>query len=251
MPSISRKGRGLAAAAAAALLLATAPSAMAATSAITGSISPNKGPIGSPFTLNIGFTITPSTDGEQPTLNRVTLMFPNNARPNGAIFPVCTAEAINAKRGRFTSCPAGSRIGKGKVLADVPNADVFNVPATLTIFNGGANKVTIHVYATNPVLISEAFTGTIQRVGGRYGYKVDFVLPDSLQEISDGWFAVEKRVDSTIGATRVIRGRRRGYLESTTLCPRALRVPIAGTFDFRPGHGEGPTSAEGAITCRR
>lgn len=249
MPSIPRTGRTIAVAAAAALLLATAPSALAATSTIFGSISPNKGPIGSPFTLKLGFTITPSTEGEQPTLNRVTLNFPALARPNGGIFPVCTERAIDAKRGRFTDCPAGSRIGSGRVLADVPNVPVFNVPATLTIFNGGANKVTIHVYATNPVLISEAITGNITRSGGRY--KVDFVLPENLQEINDGWFAVEKRITSTIGATRMIRGRRRGYLESTTLCPRALRVPIAGTFAFRPGTAPGPTSAEGTIACRR
>ena len=245
MPS---RGRILSLAAASALLLATAPSALAAESGITGKISPNKGPVGTPLDLSIGFTIR-AADGEQPTLSTAVLDFPNNAVQNGKLFPSCTAAQINAKRGRFTSCPKGSQIGKGSLRADVPNADVYNVPGRVTIFNGaGGKSLTVHIYATNPVLISEAFDAPLVKTSGRFGYRLTSNVPYSLQEISDGWFAVLKSFNTTVGATRTVRGRKRGYIEAKR-CPRGGRAPIAGAFSFMNGTGAA-TSTTGFISCR-
>ncbi|WP_148260953.1 hypothetical protein [Conexibacter woesei] len=245
---MSSRGRILSLAAASALLLATAPAAMAAESGITGKISPNKGPVGTPLDLSIAFTITPAA-GEQPTVAKAVLDFPNNAVHNGKLFPSCTAAQINAKRGRFTSCPKGSQVGKGSLRADVPNADVYNVPGRVTIFNGaGGKSLTVHIYATNPVLISEAFDAPLVKTSGRYGYRLTANVPDTLQEISDGWFAVLKRFNTTVGATRTVRGRKRGFIEAKR-CPSGGRAPIGGSFSFRSGTGS-PTSTTGFISCR-
>lgn len=247
-PMSHHRGRILSIAAASALLVATAPPALAAESGITGKISPNKGPVGTPLDLSIGFTIRPAA-GEQPTVSRAVLDFPANAVQNGRLFPSCTAAQINAKRGRFTSCPKGSQIGRGTLRADVPNVPVYNVPGRVTIFNGaGGKSLTIHIYATNPVLISEAFDAPLVRTRGRYGYRLTANVPRTLQEINDGWFAVLKKFDTTVGATRMVRGRKRGYIEAKR-CPRGGRAPIAGTFSFM-NNAVAPTSTTGWITCR-
>jgi hypothetical protein len=240
--SRTRAGRTLAAAAATALLLAAAPAAQATQSTISGKISPNKGKPGTPLALTIGFTIT-RENGENNTLRKVVLDFPPNAVANGAKFPSCMPAAINARRS-FNSCPKGSLIGRGSLVADVPATDVYNVPGKVTLFNGaGGKSITVHIYAENPVLISQAFTAPLRKTSGRYGYKLTADIPYELQEISDGWFAEVKRFTTTVDA----KWRGRGYIEAKR-CPKGGRAPIAGAFDFL--REAAPTSALGFVTCK-
>jgi hypothetical protein len=251
MLPIKRPGRALAAAAATALLLVSAPAAMGQPNTFSGSINPNKGPIGSPIRLTIGFTLGADAGREAGTLSRVDVFFPPNARTNGAKFPSCSAETINARR-NFAGCPKGSKIGRGRIMADVPATDVFNVPATITFFNGAGGKtITMHVDAQNPVVINEAFSADLIRTRGRFGYHLIARIPPTLQEIADGWFAQVRRFTSTIDAwTRDRRtGRRIPYIESTTLCPRSLGVPIASRYEFLRDYA--PLSASATIRCRR
>ncbi|MDO8209264.1 hypothetical protein [Conexibacter sp. CPCC 206217] len=250
MLPIKRHGRALVAATATALLLATAPAAMGQPNSLNGSINPNKGPIGSPLRLTIGFRLDADPGKEAGTLSKVDLFFPPNARTNGALFPSCSPETINARRS-FAGCPKGSKIGTGRIRADVPAADVLDVPATMTIFNGrGGKSVTIHIYAENPVLISEAFTAPLTKTSGRFGYHLVAPIPPSLQEIADGWFAQVRTLTSTIsGWARNRSGRRIPYIQSTTLCPKSLSVPIASRIAFLRDYA--PISQSATIACRR
>ncbi len=159
-----RNSRALAAAAATALLLVAAPSAMAARGSLSGSISPNKGPIGSPINLLDRRRARPR---RRPTesagrSSKIELFFPPNARTNGAKFPYCAPATINARRS-FSGCPKGSKIGSGKLRRRRPGrAGDRTSPATSTIFNGkGGKSVTINIEAHNPVEIFEAFTATL------------------------------------------------------------------------------------------
>jgi hypothetical protein len=249
MLPISRPGRKLAAAAATALLLATAPTALAAEYDFTSSINPNKGPIGSPINLKVGFRFGADEGREAGILRKVDVWFPPNARPNGAQFPSCTPEVINARRS-FAGCPKGSQIGRGAIRADVPAADVFNVPARLTFFNGpGGKSVTIHAYAENPVLISQAFKAPLTRTSGRYGYHLVAPIPDTLQEIADGWFAQVRTMTTSISASITKRGRKIPYIQSTTLCPNSLGVPSASRIEFMRDYA--PVDLTTTIRCRR
>jgi hypothetical protein len=249
MLPISRPSRALVATAAAALLLATAPAAMAQPNTLSGSINPNKGPIGSPIRLTTGFTLGADDGKEAGIISKVEFFFPPNARTNGAKFPYCSPDTINARR-NFSGCPKGSQVGRGKAIADVPATDVFGVPAYLTIFNGkGGKSLTVHVDAQNPVLISEAFTAPLVKTGGRYGYHFTAPLPADLQEISGGWFAEVRSLTATVGATITRGGRKIPYIQSTTLCPKSLGVPFASRISFMRDYA--PVSATTTIRCRR
>ncbi|ADB52060.1 hypothetical protein [Conexibacter woesei] len=228
-------------------VLAAASAATAATSAISGKVTPDHGAAGTPLSITIGFTLDPEPAGQSMTLSTSELKLPSNGVLNSRLFPTCNAATINARRGRFTDCPRGSQVGRGSFSADVPAADVFGVPGRVTIFNGGGTNITVHIYATNPVLISEAFDAQLVRTSGRYGYSMNIRVPDSMQEISDGWFAELRRFTATVGATAVVRGRRRGYVEAKR-CPKSGRAPIAATFGFL--RESAPTSAVGWISCR-
>lgn len=221
---------------------------MAIDSSLTGKISPNKGPVGTPLDLTIGFTLDPASGEPPATLSKTVLEFPNNAVHNGKLFPSCTAAMINAKRGRFTSCPKGSQVGRGTLRADVPAVPVSNVPGRVTIFNGaGGKSLTVHIYATNPVLISEAFDAPLVKTSGRFGYKLTANIPYSLQEINDGWFAVLRKFETTVGATKMVNGKKRGFIEAKR-CPKGGKAPIGATFSFLRDISTVTTS--GTITCK-
>lgn len=248
-----RPGRVLAMAAttAAAALLAVAPGAQAASRmTMTSSIKPNRGPIGSPINLKVGFTIDPATEGGPlDTIRRVVVLFPPNARHNAKFFPACTAAQINAALST-RACPRGSLIGRGSGRADVTEADVFNVPYTITFFNGSrsGNRITVHVYAERPVVINLAFEASLVKTSGRYGYRLTFDLPYALQEIYPSWFAQVRTLGTEIRAFTKVRGRRIPFIESTTLCPRSNFVPVASTYTFLDGSS---TDVEARIACRR
>ncbi|MBB4662583.1 hypothetical protein [Conexibacter arvalis] len=245
-----RSGRVLAAAALAAALLAAAPAAQAQNrTSLRGAINPNKGKIGTPMDLKIAFTIDPPAGTVPGTLSELTLQFPPNAKVNANLFPVCSAATINAAKS-FRNCPKGSQIGGGRGHADVTAVPVYNADFDVTLFNGSRSgkKITVHVYAIRPVPIYEAFEATLTRTRGRYGYRFVAKLPYSLQEISPGWFAQVRDFNSTIRARRKIRGKTRGFIESSTLCPRSLSVPLAGSFKFLDGTS---SSSQTTIRCRR
>lgn len=245
-----RNRRALAAAAATALLLVAAPSAMAARGSLSGSISPNKGPVGSAINkLNINFAIDPDdSTREAPTLSQVDLFFPPNARTNGAKFPSCSPATINARRS-FSGCPKGSKIGSARIIADVPAVPVTGVTAIMTVFNGpGGKSVTINIEAHNPVEIFEAFKAPLTKTSGRFGYHLSAPIPRTLQEINDGWFAEVRSLRSSIGAT----WRGVPYIQTTTACPKSLSVPIAARIGFMARtDGDSPLSLNSTIRCRR
>jgi hypothetical protein len=246
MSTLSPSRRAVTATAAAALLLlAAAPQALAASGSLSGSISPNKGPVGTPLRLTTGFTLDPDPGKEAGTLTQVELFFPPNARTNGARFPSCSPETINARRS-FSGCPKGSKIGGGSFRADVPAADQFDVPGVITLFNGAGGKtITVHILSQNPVDIYEAFSARLVRTKGRFGYHFIAPIPPSLQEINDGWFAEVRRLTATIGAT----WRKTPYIQTTTTCPKSLSVPVAGTMTFLRDND--PLQLSSTIACRR
>ena len=249
MPVFRRRTLSLAAASAA--LLAVAPPAIADTkSTLSGSISPVRVKPGAPLNLTIGFTLDPTERGADPaTLTQIVIDFPKNAVHNGRLFPSCSAAAINARQ-NFSACPKGSQIGRGTGRADTPAVDVYNVPVRFTLFNArGGKAITIHVYAENPIVVNHAFEAPIKRVRGRYGYRLTAKVPEILQEINGkggGWFVGLRKFRSTVGGTRVVKGKRRGFIEAKS-CPRGGRAPIAARFSFL--RDSAPSSARSWIRC--
>ena len=236
--------------AALALLAGAAPAAaLSPTSSIGGKIQPANARPGRPIKLTIDFRLNPGP-GEIPgTLNRAILRFPPNGVVNGRLFPSCAADTINRTRS-FRHCPKGSQIGKGTLRGDVPNLDLSNVPGRVTLFNGPRGKsITVHIHLTHPALISIAFQAPLRRTRGRYGYTLTANVPEGLQTlIQPDSYAALRRFTTTVGITRKVKGRTRGYIEAKK-CPRSGRVPVAGAFYFNEENAS--TSTTGTIRCKR
>jgi hypothetical protein len=237
---------------------------MANTSTITGSVKPNSHvKPGTPLTLKVAFTLNP-TGGLLPgTLSSVIVQLPPQAVDNGALFPSCTPETINAVSGSGKNCPKGSRIGKGDIRADVWAVDnLRNVPASIEFYNGpGGKSLTMLVHVIRPARVNVAFKAPLVRTHGRYGYKLTAPIPDILQDLQGaggGWYPAVRKLSATVGTTMKVRGRTRGYIEAKR-CPKSGKVPLAGTFNFKdldtstpaqPGTDNAATTAQGMITCK-
>jgi hypothetical protein len=247
-----RTGRIAVAATVATLLVgAAAPAAQAAVGAsLRVSISPNRvgrprGGVGTPVKLTNKIVLTHPADSTV-RLQKVALLLPSGVgKPNGNLFPSCSASTLNRARGRLSACPRGSKVGSGVARGTAVDIGVTS-SGRMTFFNGpGGRSLTLNVSIINPAQINLTFSAPIKKISGRYGYRVTFNIPAGLQTILDGPIVV-RSIDATVGATRVVRGVRRGYIEALR-CPRSRRAPARGEFGFDDGT---TSTADTSITCR-
>lgn len=249
-----RTGRiALAAAAAATLVVAaTAPAADAPSVGATLTVRalPNRigrvvNGVGTPVALRTRIVFTHPTDSRLQ-LQRVQILLPGGVgKPNGKLFPSCSAATLNRARGALRVCPRGSKVGRGVAAGTAVDLGVSSTGA-LTFFNGpGGRSLTLNVSILHPAQINLTFEAPIKKISGRYGYSVTFNVPVGLQTILDGPIRVT-RIDATVGANITVRGVRRGFIEATK-CPRSRRAPAHGDFSFSDGT---TSTADTVLTCR-
>jgi hypothetical protein len=66
--------------------------------------------------------------------------------------------------------------------------------------------------------------------GGTYNYELSVVVPDILQRVA-GLPISLKYFNVKVGASRKVKGRKRGWIE-TLICPPKALVPLQGHFEF-------------------
>ena len=221
MKPIRTRRIAVAAAAATLLVAAAAPAAEAPTvgADIDISVSPKRigrvvNGVGTPVSLKDRLRLHPS--GRQPAEAAES---PGSAagrrrRAERAAVPVLqgrhaqqsarrAAASVREARRSAAASPRGTAVDLG-----------VSSSGRLTFFNGpGGKSLTLNVSILNPALINTTFTAPIKKISGRFGYSVTFNVPDKLQNILDGPILVTS-IDTTVGATRVVRGVRRGYIEA-------------------------------------
>ena len=214
-----------------------------------GSISPSRigrprGRVGTNVRLTIRTVFEHPADSRLQ-LQRVVFKLPKGAAANGKLFPSCSARTLSRARGRLSACPRGSRIGGGVATGTAVDIGVTS-SGRLTLFNGPRGRsITLNVSIINPAQINMTVSVPLRKTRGRYGYVTQAAIPPQLQTILDGPIVV-RRIDLMTGATRVVRGVRRGYVEAHR-CPRSGRAPMHGDFWFSEGVR---TSSDAMITCR-
>ncbi|HEX4806741.1 MAG TPA: hypothetical protein VFU94_12650 [Conexibacter sp.] len=229
------------ASAAAAPGLTTSVSASATPNHLVGHLTPGRGmPIKLHVTLNINHPA-----GSRYQLQNVVFKFPNGVgKPNGNLFPSCSAPKIRAARGNTKVCPKGSQIGSGVAVGTAVDIGVTST-GTLKLFNGPHGKsIVFNVNITRPALINDTFDAPLKKTSGKYGYVLTSNIPADLQTILDGPIIVRK-IDITSGITKVVHGVKRGYIEAFK-CPKGGKAPVHADFTFSGGV---TSSADSAIRC--
>ena len=194
------------------------PAAPVPTASMKASISPSRDlRPGTPldFTLDTRFTNPP---GDDFVLQRLVYLFPRGTVVNGRLFPACDVAKLQRAHGRLSACPAGSRIGGGTASGTAVALGVRS-GGRVTLFNGpGGRSIVINVAIDTPALINASFAAPFATLHGRWSNKLTVTPPDALKRILDGDI-VTSRIETTTGATRIVGGRRRGYVEALH-CPR-------------------------------
>lgn len=180
-------------------------------------------------TLGLKMTFSGANGTPAATLKQVILKFTYGARLNGKLFPSCTADKIRNHK----PCPRGSQIGSGTALGqigDPPNA--AEEPINLTLYNGPKGKsITFRVRGQQPAVIDVPFDAPLKTFsGGTYNYGLFVTVPEILQRVA-GLPISLKFFNVKVGAARIVKGHRRGYVE-TLICPPKALVPLQGDFSF-------------------
>ena len=253
-----RAARIVVAAGAATLIAAVAAPAASGpvTASLSASVSPNHlvgHPTpnhGMPITLKYKATLHHPSDSTYE-LTKVVVKFPAGvAKPNGNLFPSCSAAKLRAARGNLHVCPKGSKIGSGVAIGTAVNIGVTS-KGTLTLFNGpGGHSIVFNVNIVTPALINDSFNAPLVKTHGKYGYVLTNSIPSDLQTILDGPIVV-RSISATTFATRVVHGVKRGYIEAYK-CPKSHKAPIHSDFTFMQGVAPNATataSADANISC--
>jgi hypothetical protein len=164
------------------------------------------------------------------TLQQVILRFTYGAHLNGNLFPSCSAKQIRNHK----ACPKGSKVGSGNALGvlGAGTANPAAEPINVTLYNGPKGKsITFRIQGQAPAVIDVPFDAPLQTFkSGTYNYALTVNVPDILQMVAGIPISLD-HFNVKVGASRVVKGRKRGYIE-TLICPPKALVPIAGDFKF-------------------
>jgi hypothetical protein len=214
---------------------------------LTSSVKPNRLKGGKPTPIHLTVTTTSDTipsGGQPPTLTKAQIFFPNAAVANGRFFPACT-ESILLNKGP-AKCPKKSKIGKGKATGKV---GTLLVNIDVTAFNGPKGKsVLLYILSepTAPVAVRGVLNSPLQKMRGKYGYKLTVPVPENIQTPLPGLHTAVKLFTTTVGATIEHKGRKRGFIEAFK-CPRSGKAPVRGIFSYLEEPDE---TVDTAIACR-
>jgi hypothetical protein len=145
----------------------------------------------------------------QPMVTNLDLWFPRGSVYNGARYPSCSVQTLDA-RGPG-GCPKGSIMGSGTGTAD---ADTTVTRPHITVVNGGASVVYFYTVLNNPARVQEPVVGHITRLHGQFTYHLSATIPENLRVVAG---VPIKLTDLTITAGR-------GTWLATTNSPAGIKV---------------------------
>jgi hypothetical protein len=176
------------------------------------------------LSLSLGFT---ADQGQASVLKRAVIFFPYGSQLNGKLFPACDVKELEAQGPK--ACPKGSKIGGGTAAG---TAGDVREQISVSLFNGeGGKSIVFYLQGTNPVVLNVPFESPLVLLkGGTYNFRLTVDVPEVLQRIVGLDVAIED-FSVKVDATRRVKGRKRGYIE-TMICPPGALVPIRGAFSF-------------------
>ena len=180
--------------------------------------------------------VTTDTDGYVPDVARHDdIYLDRGLRQNARYFRSCTLAVLNDQQRGPDRCPRGSQVGTGTATAyadgcgrKVRPIEAIRADVAIRLFNGpGGRTLLAHLRSTSPQF-QQAFPVQFQRASNPFGLKLNFDIPQNIQQPVAGFCAALVDTQLTIprkSTTRKVRRRGRtrrvrvGFL-TTTSCPR-------------------------------
>lgn len=199
---------------------------------MTGRVTPSRPPIppGTPLCVRLHVVFSSSPVGGDFVLQGIDFKIHTDARLNGKLFPSCSVKRLLAAHGNLRACPKGSQIGDGTAGG---RAVALGVSATgrLAIFNGpGGRSFTANFSLLQPAAINVTWSDPIHYLHGGRTIFIREREPPEFQTVLGSDIDVTK-LDFGLSATRIVHGKRRGYVEAG----RCHGGTIDTTYFFRGG----------------
>jgi hypothetical protein len=112
-------------------------------------------------------------------VTKVELWFPAGSLYNGASYPSCSYDRLNAAGPN--ACPKGSIMGSGTGTAF---ADTVVTRPRITVVNGGATRVYFYTVLNNPARVQIPVIGFVTRVRGAFAYHLSATIPPQLRVVA-------------------------------------------------------------------
>lgn len=202
-----------------------------------------------PATLKVTTVTTSTTDpnGVPSPAVHATIDFDKNAAIFTRGLPTCNPSQVTGKSTEEAERACGrAKIGSGSALAYLRSSRVYEVPQTVTAFNGtpkgGRPTVILHTYGTTPLQASLVLVGTVSAYNKEgYGPRLDLEIP-----LLAGGTGALKEFQVTIDKRWRFKGRQRSFISAK--CPNSKKLKVRGAFTFRDGES---LTAYSKQTCKQ
>lgn len=202
-----------------------------------------------PATLNVTTLTTSTTDpnGVPSPAIHATIDFDKNARLYTKGLPTCDPAQLQSQSTEVAERVCGkAKIGSGNATAYLKSSKVYEVPQTVTAFNGvpkgGKPVVLLHTYGTTPLQVSLVLVGTVSNYGKEgYGPRLDLEIP-----LLAGGSGALKEFQVKIDKKWRFKGEKRSFISAK--CPNSKKLKARGKFDFRDGES---LTAYSKQTCKQ
>jgi hypothetical protein len=198
-----------------------------------------------PATLKVTTLTTSTTDpsGVPSPAIHATIDFDRNATLYTKGLPTCNPSQVQSKSTEEAEQACGrAKIGSGHALAYLRASRVYEVPQTVTAFNGtpkgGRPTVILHTYGTTPLQASLVLVGTVSNYGKEgYGPRLDLEIP-----LLAGGTGALKEFQVTINKKWRFKGQQRSFISAK--CPSSKKLKARGKFTYRDGESLTATSTQ-------
>ena len=202
-----------------------------------------------PATLKVTTLTTSTTNptGVPSPAIHATIDFDKNAALYTKGLPTCNpAKVINQSTEVAERACGSAKIGSGHATALLQAGQVYEVPQTVTAFNGtpknGKPTVVLHTYGTVPLQASIVLVGTVSKFNKEgYGPRLDLEIP-----LIAGGTGALKEFQVTIKKKWRYKGVQRSFISAK--CSSSKKLKARGKFTYRDGESLTALSTQ---TCKQ
>jgi hypothetical protein len=189
-----------------------------------------------PGTLEVTTLTTSTTDPNgvpSPAIHAV-IDFDKNLRLYTKGLPTCNSAKLQSQSTEVAERVCRSaKIGSGHALAYLKAGKVYEVPQTVTAFNGvpkgGKPTIILHTYGTTPLQVSLVLEGTVSNPNKEgYGPRLDLDVP-----LIAGGTGALKEFNVKIDKKWRFKGVKRSFISAK--CSNSKKLKARGAFTYRDG----------------
>jgi hypothetical protein len=189
-----------------------------------------------PGSLKVTTLTTSSTDpsGVPVPATHATIDFDRNARIYTKGLPTCDPGKLQSQSTQVAEQVCGkAKIGSGSAVAYLRAGKVYEVPQTVTAFNGvpkgGKPVVILHTYGTTPLQVSLVLEGTVTNYNKEgYGPRLDLNIP-----LIAGGTGALREFQVKIDKKWRFKGEKRSFVSAK--CPKSKKLKARGAFTYNDG----------------